>query len=174
MNKNDLSVAFSNKTDEWETPLDFYKGLDSVYHFTLDPCATFENKKCKKFFTKKENGLQQSWKNEVVFVNPPYSNIKDWAIKCNYEYLRGNATVVMLIPSRTDTDAFHYYCMEATSYGFIHHRLHFSGNKTPAPFPSMLVIHDVKERGTPVTVRRYNRYGLIIPIEQHKYLDDMF
>lgn len=175
MNKNDLSVAFSSKTDEWETPQKFYDGLDSVYHFTLDPCATPENAKCKKFFTQKENGLVQSWKGENVFINPPYSKIEDWAMKCNHEYLRENATTVMLIPARTDTDAFHNYCMEATSYGFIHHRLHFSGCKSPAPFPSILIIHDLKERGTPVSIRRYDRNGLVIPVSKfNPELDNFF
>jgi site-specific DNA-methyltransferase (adenine-specific) len=187
MNKNDLDVSFSAKSDEWETPLDFYQGLDSIYHFTLDPCSTSDNAKCKKFFTAKENGLEQSWKGETVFINPPYSNISDWAKKCNYEYIRNNATTVMLIPARTDTDYFHLYCMEATSYGFVHHRLCFenrslpswrsdgSHKKSPAPYPSILIIHDPKERGTPVTIRRYNRKGLVIPVEKTKIdLSDFF
>ena len=52
---------FSHKTDEWETPSGFFKDLDAEFHFTLDPCATEQNRKCEKFFTVKENGLKMAW-----------------------------------------------------------------------------------------------------------------
>ena len=57
MNKGMLS----SKTDEWETPQDLFNSLDAKYHFTLDPCATDKNAKCKRHFTKAENGLVQKW-----------------------------------------------------------------------------------------------------------------
>ena len=63
----------STGKDEWETPLDFFNQLDSEFHFTLDPCCTEKNAKCKKFYTKDDDGLKQTWKGEVVFINPPYS-----------------------------------------------------------------------------------------------------
>ena len=51
---------FSSKTSEWGTPQKLYDMLDSIYGFTLDPCATAENSKCKEYFTKEE-------KREVLF-----------------------------------------------------------------------------------------------------------
>jgi len=174
MNKNDLDVAFSSKSNDWETPLDFFNGLNSIYDFTLDPCATAETTKCPKFFTERENGLLQSWRGERVFVNPPYSNIGAWAEKSYREYMRENVTVVMLIPARTDTKYFQKHCMEATSLGFIQGRLKFdnrtlptwmadgSHKKSPAPYPSVLVIFDPMERGTPQTLKRFSQKGLLI------------
>ena len=50
---------------------DFFKKLDQEFNFTLDPCATVQNKKCKKFFTKEEDGLKQDWSKEIVFMNHP-------------------------------------------------------------------------------------------------------
>ena len=58
MNKD---LMFSSATDEWYTPMDFFEQLDSEFHFNLDPCATEENHKCDKFFTKEINGLLQKW-----------------------------------------------------------------------------------------------------------------
>ena len=56
---------FSSKTDLWATPQEFFDELDAEFHFTLDPCATPENAKCKKFYTRQENGLQKSWGGEL-------------------------------------------------------------------------------------------------------------
>ena len=36
-------LMFSSKSNEWETPQDFYDKLNKKYKFTLDPCATHEN-----------------------------------------------------------------------------------------------------------------------------------
>ena len=70
---------FTSKTDDWATPQYFFDELNKEFNFTLDPCADKKNAKCKKFFTKKEDGLMQSWDNEIVFCNPPYGRgIKDW------------------------------------------------------------------------------------------------
>lgn len=96
MDNNTKKVMFSSKSDEWGTPDDFFKKLDVKYNFTLDPCATVENAKCKNFYTMEDNGLEKDWEGETVFVNPPYSKIKDWVVKCHRESLKPNTTVVML------------------------------------------------------------------------------
>lgn len=51
------NVMYSSKNIEWSTPADFYNELNREFHFTLDPCATTENSKCSKYFTKEQNGL---------------------------------------------------------------------------------------------------------------------
>lgn len=63
---------FSTKTDLWETPQDLFDKLNCKFKFTLDPCADDNNHKCEKYYTKEQDGLLQSWKNEIVFCNPPY------------------------------------------------------------------------------------------------------
>lgn len=54
-------VMFSSKSDQWATPIDFFKELDAEFHFNLDPAADENNHKCDTYFTVKENGLLQSW-----------------------------------------------------------------------------------------------------------------
>lgn len=136
---------FSHKTDEWETPSGFFKDLDAEFHFTLDPCATEQNRKCEKFFTVKENGLKMAWGGYAVFCNPPYSQCYEWAKKC-YEESQNGATVVMLVPSRTDTKWFHEWVYGKAEIRFIRGRLKFGNGKTGAPFPSMLAIYRPPER----------------------------
>ena len=55
------SGLFSSKTNEWATPLALFKELDQEFGFTLDPCATPQNAKCKKFYTLEDDGLKQNW-----------------------------------------------------------------------------------------------------------------
>lgn len=57
----DKDVMFSSKTDQWETPKDFFDDLDALFHFTLDACALPENAKCEKYFTPEMDGLKQEW-----------------------------------------------------------------------------------------------------------------
>lgn len=54
-------VMFSSKLMDWATPQAFFDQLDSEFHFTLDPCADHVNHKCERYFTKEDNGLDQSW-----------------------------------------------------------------------------------------------------------------
>ena len=136
---NDL--MFSSKNNEWETPQNLFDTLDKEFCFTLDPCATPQTAKCKKFYTKEDNGLSKDWAYQTVFCNPPYGReIKHWVKKCWGESL--NALVVMLIPARTDTQYFHKYIYNQNdiTIRFIKGRLKFGNSKNSAPFPSMIVI----------------------------------
>lgn len=65
-------TLYSSRTDEWATPQAFFDKLNDEFRFTLDPCASPENAKCKKFFTKEQDGRLQDWGKEIVFCNPPY------------------------------------------------------------------------------------------------------
>lgn len=133
-------ALFSSNSDEWFTPQAIFDGLNQEFHFTLDPCATDQNHKCDKYYTIAEDGLSQDWSSETVFVNPPYSKIKDWVVKCSTESKKPNTTVVMLIPARTDTRYFHDYIYHKAEIRFIKGRLKFGDSKNSAPFPSMVVV----------------------------------
>lgn len=127
---------FSSNTDLWSTPQDFFDKLNLEFNFTIDVCATSENAKCKKFYSIEDDGLAQEWQG-VCWMNPPYGReIKHW-IKKAYE---SNATVVCLIPARTDTAWWHDYVMKADDIRFIRGRLKFGNSKNSAPFPSAVII----------------------------------
>lgn len=97
-----------NSKDNWETPPYFFKILDEIFHFTLDPCASDENHKCNYYFIEEEDGLKQSWAGEICFINPPYSNKDIWVKKAFNEVKEHlNTTCVLLIPDTTDTRIFH-------------------------------------------------------------------
>lgn len=133
-------VMWSSKSDEWSTPIDFFNEIDKEFHFNLDPCSTAENHKCLNYFTKEDDGLSKSWGGYHVFVNPPYSECEKWVSKAFYETRQDKTLVVLLLPSRTDTKYFHDYILNRSEIRFIRGRLKFGDQKSPAPFPSMLVI----------------------------------
>lgn len=132
------SGLFTSATDEWETPPAFFEEVNREFKFTLDVAANAENAKCPMFFTPSQDGLAQAWRG-VCWMNPPYGrNIGAWMQKAYLESLEG-ATVVCLIPSRTDTRWFHSFAMKG-EVRFIKGRLRFGGSKDNAPFPSALVV----------------------------------
>lgn len=102
-------VMFSSKTDQWSTPQDLFDRLDRIYRFETDVCALPENAKCERYFTPQMDGLRQEWSG-ICWMNPPYGRqISLWVRKA-YESARDNmATVVCLLPARTDTAWFHDY-----------------------------------------------------------------
>jgi phage N-6-adenine-methyltransferase len=129
-------IHFSSKTAEWSTPQDLFDKLDAEFHFNLDPCATKENAKCELFYTKEDNGLSKDWSGKTVFMNPPYGReIRKWVEKAK----QSNATVVCLLPARTDTFWWHEYVI-GSEVRFIRGRLKFGDSDNEAPFPSAIVI----------------------------------
>lgn len=124
-------VMFSSASDHWSTPKETYDALNKEFKFNDDPCPIGGN-----------SGLDRDWGSHT-YVNPPYSEIQRWVRK-SYEESQKGKTVVMLIPSRTDTRWWHDYCMKAKEIRFIKGRLKFGGSKNSAPFPSAVVIFEVK------------------------------
>lgn len=141
-----MKVHFSSKDQTWETPQDFFDKLNKEFNFTLDPCCTKETAKCDHYFTKEDNGLIRSWKNHIVFMNPPHGReIKHWIKKAHDEFLKGNCKIVCLIPARTDTTYWHDYIFPLYYKGqveirFLKGRLKFGNSKNSAPFPSAVVM----------------------------------
>jgi phage N-6-adenine-methyltransferase len=131
-------VHFSSRSDEWSTPRFLFEQLNREFHFTLDPCSTHANAKCRQHFTQAEDGLAQDWVGHVVFMNPPYGRqIGLWMRKA-FESAAAGATVVCLVPSRTDTKWWHTYAIRG-KVRFIEGRLKFGNSKNAAPFPSAIV-----------------------------------
>lgn len=133
------SVHFLSLTNEWATPNEVYLALHREFNFTLDPCSTHENAKCAQHLTINEDGLSRTWGSNTVFMNPPYGReIYLWMKKAHESSLNG-ATVVCLVPARTDTKWWHEFAMKG-EIRFLKGRLKFGGGKTNAPFPSAVVI----------------------------------
>jgi len=128
-----------HKSDEWETPAELFAELDRQFHFTTDVAALPDNAKCARFFTPGQDGLKQRWTG-VCWMNPPYGYaLRRW-LKKAHESAQAGATVVCLLPARTDCAWWHDYVLPHAEVSYIRGRLKFNGSGNSAPFPSAIVI----------------------------------
>jgi phage N-6-adenine-methyltransferase len=135
----EVSVHFSSTTDLWATPQEFFDALNAEFGFTLDVCALPENTKCQHFFTPEQDGLVQPWR-AVCWMNLPHGReIGKW-IKKGYESSKEGATIVCLVPARTDTAWWHTWVTKADEVRFVRGRLKFGGGTSCGPFPSAIVV----------------------------------
>lgn len=137
--RNELDARFSSNSDNWPTPQPLFDQFNREFGFTLDVCASSDNAKCGRYFTADDDGLAQDWSGEVCWMNPPYGDqIGRWMQKAQSEAQRG-ATVVCLVPARTDT---HWWHDHATGgeIRFLQGRVKFVGTKSAAPFPSAVIV----------------------------------
>lgn len=144
---------FTSATAEWGTPVEFFAQLHDEFRFTLDVCATPNNAKVPAFYSEAQDGLSRPW-HGVCWMNPPYGrHIGTWIEKA-YRSSREGATVVCLIPVRSDTAYWHEFVMRADEIRLVRGRLNFDGDKgSPgshnAPFPCAVVVfrpHPAGER----------------------------
>lgn len=141
------NVHFSSRTDLWATPQSLFDELNAEFRFSCDVCATVDNAKCPVFYTSECDGLAQEWRG-VCWMNPPYGrHIGRWVRKA-YESSLCGATVVCLIPARTDTNWWHEYVAKADETRFVRGRLRFGDATASAPFPSAIVIFRAKSPQT--------------------------
>lgn len=135
-------TLFSSQRDDWETPQDLFDKLDAEFRFTLDPCATPENAKCPRYYTKEDDGLLMPWGGERVFCNPPYGRgISKWMEKAFEESKKPETVVVMLVHARTDTGWWQGLVQHRAEVRFIPGRLRFGGAQNNSPFPSAIIIY---------------------------------
>lgn len=127
----------------WATPPEVFDPLEAEFSFTLDPCATVGTAKCAKFYTEAENGLEQSWAGERVFMNPPYGReVYAWTRKARLEAEKG-ALVVALLPASTDLKWWHEDVVGRAEVRYIRGRVRFLTDgpyRASGFFASVLVI----------------------------------
>ncbi len=123
----------SSLRGDWKTPKALLKKLEKEFGVMFDPCPS----------NPKFDGLKIEW-NSPAFVNPPYGReIGKWCEKAFEESKKG-VVIIMLVPSRTDTQWWHNFIMEAEEIRFIQGRLKFDDQPNPAPFPSAIIIFNKK------------------------------
>lgn len=185
MNAGTAKVLFSAESTEWETPHDLFKYLDDEFHFTIDVCATGSNTKCREFYSPEQDALKQDWKG-VCWMNPPYGEPEtaceadcrkkkcEKRGRCTSVYIPGcsdfikkaresaaaGATVVALLPSRTETRWWHDYIWDRDKHKpqkgievrFLKGRLKFHRAPSSAPFPSVIIVFQPGKANVPKNI----------------------
>ena len=124
-----------NGKQDTRTPIGLFRELDKEFDFKLDPCTSTSkpnNLGTKHYFLYPDNdGLLEDWsKYGNTFVNPPFKHAKDWIKKAQEESKKG-ITVVVLLPSKTDTAWWHDYALKADEIRFVRGRVTFEGHDKP-------------------------------------------
>lgn len=139
---NTLRVMGSSDSPEWYTPQEIIAlALDCLGSIDLDPCSNSHESPTvpsKARFTRKENGLIQTWHGKV-YMNPPYGGeIPNWIDKLVHEYEQMRVEeAVALLPARIDTVWFQplYQYPMCNVRG----RIQFANSPYHAPFPCVVV-----------------------------------
>lgn len=138
-----FAKKFESAKQDWATPDDVFDPINAEFKFTLDAAANASNARAKKYFSSKDDGLTQDWGKNVVWLNPPYGEragkLSDW-IKKSLAASKLGATVVMLIPARTNTNWFHDLCLAQGDVRFLRGRPKFGGADHGLPQPLCFVI----------------------------------
>jgi phage N-6-adenine-methyltransferase len=133
---------FDSVRQDWETPQELFDEMNKEFHFTLDAAASQENSKVEEFISKEQDAFKVDWGTNVCWLNPPYGRgypLVSWVKRAHEQSLAG-ATVVMLIPARTNTNWFHDYCLAHGEVRFIRGRPKFGGATHGLPQPLCFVI----------------------------------
>lgn len=135
---------FESARQDWTTPRKLFDEIDREFGFTLDAAASRDNALCDQFLSEDDDAMFCDWGNHVVWLNPPYGStgaytLKRWVEK-SLDASRRGATVVMLIPARTNTNWFHDCCLAFGEVRFVRGRPKFGGAKHGLPQPLCYVI----------------------------------
>lgn len=154
----DPALTATGKKDDWETPA---RVMHAVYCMTdivtLDPCAGMNTDLAVMNWggpgiddasdaaamngrAEAIDGLTTDWpRSGLIYANPPYSTLRQWATKVIEEAAQGSE-VLVLCPNRSDTRAGQALLGNCNAVCYIAGRLKYLDNGVPAeasaPFPA--------------------------------------
>lgn len=103
--KQQTRYQVSNREiDDRALPPEDFAPLQKRFRFTFDVAASPKNAKLPRYFTHEHNGLSQSWANERIYCNPPYSEITPWVAKAWLEVQ--SPMIVLLLPANRTEQGF--------------------------------------------------------------------
>ena len=90
--------------DKTRTPAWLFAALNAEFNFCLDAAALPETALCERFITPSIDSLVVDWgdfippfiRSPFAWLNPPYSEITPWIVKCLREKERGIGSVVLI------------------------------------------------------------------------------
>jgi phage N-6-adenine-methyltransferase len=132
--------------------LDALKNKLAIPRFWCDLAASKENAVAEWFYTQEDDALKQDWNaatcnffvprfhpGEWAFCNPPYANIRPWAMKAYTESAKG-AQIAMLTPASVGANWWADYVQDGAYTLFLNGRLTFTGETTPYPKDSAILL----------------------------------
>lgn len=138
MDDHDRRIVHSSGCPNWRTEDALFDALHWEFNFGWDLAATAANRKVDQFLgpdhpdPNLRDALVVDWTGgrRARFLNPPFSRqegqkIDPWIAKCAKDGARGEAPIVAVIPSRTDTKWWTAHVRRAVEIRHIPHRVHY-------------------------------------------------
>ena len=135
------------------TPADFMEAVYQAFGpIDLDPCAHCLSPVVAKrriMLEEGGDGLTDTWSGDLVYLNPPYSQLLVWLRRAHAQWQQGNVkTVVCLIPVRTDSAWFHDTLSKDADIFLLQGRVKFldtNGKGQHTPFSLMVLTLDANQ-----------------------------
>ena len=164
-----METSKDRNSDTWFTPIKYIESARKVLGaINLDPFSCVDANaviKADTFFDESINSLEQSWKAESLFINPPYGRIITTCVdKIVNEYQLGNFTnAIILTNNCSDTKWFNKLAYITDLFCFTDHRIAFynvdgkniSGNTRGQTF---FYIGQNKQG----FIEEFSKYGLVV------------
>lgn len=119
--------------DEFETPQQLFTDLCKKYKIypELDVAATHENRKCKLYYSKEDNALEQEFAFDV-WCNHPHTLHAQFVEKCRTQWEKHNISIMMIIPANCmRTTYWHRHIEGIAEYHAIPGAIRFLKNNKP-------------------------------------------
>lgn len=120
---------------DYQTPGEFIEAVERKFGpISFDLAASPGESVCPNYFSEVENSLIQCWSDlkGLLFLNPPYANIRVWAKKCAEEGAK-KAHILLLTPASVSTNWFWDYVQSNAMVYCIQPRIRFVGAKDLYP-----------------------------------------
>lgn len=140
MKTHDRGIVHSSGCPNWRTEDALFEVLDREFKFAWDLAATKWNRKVTNYLgpdhenPTMRDALSVVWcppgQRGARWLNPPFSReekqpIDPWIAKCDHDAREGDAPIVALVPSRTDTRWWTAHIRRAVEIRHIPHRVRF-------------------------------------------------
>jgi phage N-6-adenine-methyltransferase len=145
-------ITKGNSDGLYGTPRDFLAACEKKFgKIVFDLAATKGNKRVEEFYSIEEDSLKQDWvtlgskRKGILWLNPPYTDIKPWVSKCREfgeaakasDKMKGG--ILLLVPASVGAKWFRDHAYKKADTYFLYGRLKFEGHPTVYPKDCMVI-----------------------------------
>lgn len=156
-----MDIYKGSRLDEWGTPPKLIRvDLGLGVYDALDVCASKENHKFAAYWTETDNALTQAWPvNQLCWMNPPYSQARQFFEKAASEAARGVKIIAIYKATNLETDLWQSVIFgSAKGILFIRGRTEYlngAETKKGVPFGSALIFYNTTPTSEQKKLGRY-------------------
>lgn len=153
------SFSIGSQNQEYETPDPLFSLLNDEFHFAIDICASQENNKLERYYSKQDDCFTKDW-SETSWINPEFMVVKKYIKKAFEDSTKFGSTIVMLTLSKTNTNWWRDYVMKAKEVRFINQKLQFKNTKQGLRFPACIIVFQPHEGNTEFFVMNSSQHSI--------------